>query len=245
MKHYVLTRWNKISPTVDVYNHPEVKDPERWNADRMVKFEKYCLPGMMNQTDKDFGWVMGFSEHTPEWILKKYSGIPNAIITFDYPADYVRNRHKDGLSDGDWLCTSRLDNDDAVSRHYIEKIKGVFREQVEVVDFSGYQHDTVTGKWYHSPYSNPHSPFVSLFEQVGTPIFTEDGRILNEPIRTAFRFEHTKMPQIFPARYIDEKMYVQVIHGLNLRCKIRGVEIAKTFDHEFWNYRTTGDDPRA
>jgi len=230
MKHYVLTRWNNIDTKRDVYTL--VKDPERWMRERVVLFEKYCLPAMMSQTDKDFIWVLGFSKDTPKKIYEKYQKLPNIRVVFDYPRDHIEGLYGTEIKKNDWIITSRLDNDDSVSPHYIRQLHEQLTYKEEVIDFSGYQYDTQTDKWYHSPYHDPVSPFLSLVENV------------KDSVVTAMRFQHDRIATHYPGRFIDEPIYCQVIHGDNLACRIRGVPTNQKHDNEFWNYSTTSNDPR-
>ena len=63
--HYILTRFN-----VDLYNKNNTKwqkdkngtniDPEIWLENRFKLFETYCLPSIINQTSKNFKWIVLF-----------------------------------------------------------------------------------------------------------------------------------------------------------------------------------------
>jgi hypothetical protein len=50
MKHYILTRWNQSHNNENIYNFKGINDPERCMYERVVLFEKYCLPSIHMDT---------------------------------------------------------------------------------------------------------------------------------------------------------------------------------------------------
>ena len=59
MKHYIFTRWNLSDIGMSIYDTDKMfeaygkkLDPEKWVEERIKLFEQYCLPSMINQTNK-------------------------------------------------------------------------------------------------------------------------------------------------------------------------------------------------
>lgn len=59
------------------------KNPKEWMDKRVYIFEKICLPSILNQTNKDFIWLLSFSEKTPPYYYEKYQHYPFIKIIFD------------------------------------------------------------------------------------------------------------------------------------------------------------------
>ncbi len=137
MKHYLITPWN-----IDNL------DPE-WLTERHQLFEQYCLPSVQSQTNKNFEWVLIADAHTPDIFKSKINAYPAEVIYFDFedfdlklPEKALRHirweawrgvnleyaiapplRDYIGTLDTDYVITSRLDSDDAISTNHIAKIQ--------------------------------------------------------------------------------------------------------------------------
>ena len=228
-KHFLLTRWNLLDAKTTIYNNPQVPDPRAWTKHRIRLFNEYCLPNVMLQKGK-FTWLLSFAPETPKWIIEEYSTFPHVKIIFEYPADWLRGQYGKTLFDGDWIITSRLDNDDTISVDYIEKVQAQFNEQFLLVDTDGVQMNVFTKKRYTVDRKSNNSPFISLIEQVGTPwqSISEDpgeSKLIDISIKTVFYCSHSKMEWHFPSMKINENLYTMNLHDRNICNKIVGYKI--------------------
>lgn len=222
MKHYILTRWNLSLEGQSIYNNPAISDPQEWMSHRMKLFEKYTLPSVLNQTNRNFQWLMSFAPETPKEITDKYD-YPFVKCIYQYPTDYMRGLYGTVLRDGDHLITSRLDNDDMLEPFYVERIQAVFDKQdFLIVDPDGRQLDLKTGKFYTSARKTPNSPFLSLIEKVGLKYTSLNGTQIDIPIKTCCYCSHSKMTWHFPAKKIYDWLWIMVIHDRNVSNKIVG-----------------------
>ena len=77
-RHFILTRMN-----VGVHNgHTVVGDkvhPGEWLERRLQIFERYCLPSIEAQTDRDFTWVLSFDGQTPSSFRDRIEGYRNHV----------------------------------------------------------------------------------------------------------------------------------------------------------------------
>ena len=227
-KHYILTRFNLLDAKTDIYNYG-VKNPQKWMWQRIVIFEKYCLPSVMKQTCQDFVWLLAFSKKTDPLILKRYRNLKNIQIISEYPADWARNNFKGG-----WLITSRLDKDDILEPNYIEEVQKRFRNKTELIDVDGVQWDMRVNKWYDSGRITNNSPFISLIENTKEQyLSTQPGFGEIKGIKTAMYCSHTKMISHFPSDKILKPLFVQCIHNDNISNKIVGDELPAK-DARYW-----------
>jgi len=235
-KHYIFTRWNLLDSKTTIYNnHP---DPEVWMKHRMKIFEEYTLPSVMIQTCKNFTWLLAFARETPKWIIEKYSSFPNVKIIYGYPAEWLRMEYNSEyakmtgrqIRDGDWIITSRLDNDDTIAPEYIETVQSYFNEEFLIVDTDGVKKDLRTGKEYTVERRTNNSPFLSLIEQVGKPWMSisndpKEKRLIEDPVKTCYWCSHTKMEWHFPSVKSPKKLYKMNLHEMNVSNKLEGNEI--------------------
>ena len=227
-----------------IYNNPAVEDPEEWMEHRMKLFDELTLPSVICQTCTDFTWLLAFDRNTPEWIKDKYMSFPNVMIAYNYPADHIKNEYS-AINvppyNGDWIITSRLDNDDIILPEYIETVQSYFDKTFKLVDVNGYQYDLATGKHYDPDRAGCTSPFISLIEQVGTPwqsigmgeVITgnpSEKKLIKDPVKTVYYCSHGKMEWHFPAVRSRKRLYKMVIHDRNISNKITGHEILQWND---------------
>lgn len=232
-KHYLFTRWNLLDANTTIYNNPSIKDPEAWMEHRMKLFER-TIESVMLQTYTNFTWLLAFDSRTPSKYYQKYQEFPRVKVIFKYPADWLREEiasvfYGYGLT-GDWLITSRLDNDDIILPEYIETVQSYFDGKFLLVDTGGYQYDLATKKHYDPDRAGCTSPFISLIEQVGTPwqsIATDpkEAKLITEPVKTVYYCSHSKMEWHFPSVKNQKRLYKMVIHDRNISNKITGYEI--------------------
>ena len=224
-EHFVLTRFNKLNDDIDIYNNPSIKDPEEWLDHRINLFNKYCLPNMMLQKG-NFTWLLSFSPKTPKWITDEYATFPHIKIIYEYPRTYLR---KQSFRKGEWIISSRIDNDDTVSINYIERVQAQFNEKFLLVDTHGVKRDLATNKRYTVERSSNNSPFISLIEQVGTDWMSisrdpNEKRLITDRIKTVYWCSHSKLEWHFPSMKINEELYSMNLHDKNVINKLEGNE---------------------
>jgi len=159
-KHFLLTKFNVgLYPSRDYMARTDKRglkpadDAERWMEHRVRVFEKYCIPSVMNQSSKDFRWLVVFDENTPDEHRKridhysKHCGVVPLYSSRDFPETARCNIP--GKVDGAWLIwhyrvalptvqdyianqldedtefviTSRLDNDDAIHSDFVRRVQ--------------------------------------------------------------------------------------------------------------------------
>lgn len=211
----------------DIYNfdNERIPDPEKWNRERVVLFEKYCLNSIMNQTCHDFVWVLAFSRKTPPEIYEPYMELPNVRIIFDtHPFTYMQTLCGNELKIGEWVITTRLDNDDSVHPSFVQDIQDRFSEEYKLIDFKGCQYDVDAKKFHAAGREYPNSPFISIVEKVGE---FDDFKL-----RTCYYKSHTHFHTTIKSEMHDDIRYCQIIHGNNIVNKIVGKEIE--IENEFF-----------
>lgn len=203
-KHFILTRFNLGIYDKDSAYADKVGNPAGWMAHRMELFERYCLPTFLKQTCQNFTWVIAFAPETPREIILKYDYIENVQIIYEQPHLWLRKQKPET----DWLITSRMDNDDQYSRHFVEMIQAAFDEKEEIIDIMYQVVDLKTKEHYPSYRRRNNSPFLSLVEPW-----------THEPM-TAMGRPHTNMVELYPSRRLENILAFQLIHDRNICNKI-------------------------
>lgn len=130
--HYILTRFNLLLWRKDKEGN-KVRS-KAWLEHRFLLFEKYCLPSIVNQTCKEFEWIVLFDSKTPENFKEKIRELqtkcPQLKPVFVEPergcyfAEIFRKEVSIRLTKGAGrLLTTYLDNDDALDIHFVEDIQ--------------------------------------------------------------------------------------------------------------------------
>lgn len=201
--HLILTRFN--------LRLPGVAPPEAgWLSHRVQLFEKFCLPSVRAQSNRNFGWLLFCDAGTPPECREKLDSYADAGTVRPH---YIRDIREvpavvmESVERGSThVITTTLDNDDALARTFVEKVQDEFRAQdFELVNFSsGFRLDLRKTKLYvHRIECNP---FISLIER-------------KDQLRTVLGCgPHGSIPLRFnEIRNIEtEPLWLQVIHDRNV-----------------------------
>jgi hypothetical protein len=206
--HLLMTRFN-------VPKEHRTSPDTRWLIHRFDLFHKFCYPSVKSQSNQNFKWLVFFDVNTPAEFKEKIKGyakwsqfVPCFIKQFTeelYIPFILENIH----ADSEYLITSRVDNDDALAIHYIQKVQYAFKyQQIEFINFDyGFVYDVRTGKLFiRNHYINA---FVSLIEKI-------------DNIKTVYKMDHRELGRLGNViRMNCEPMWLQIIHGDNLSNKVR------------------------
>ncbi|MEC4887300.1 MAG: glycosyltransferase, partial [Scytonema sp. PMC 1070.18] len=130
-EHLIITRFNV---TVD-FSKPRVGIDSEWLTHRFRLFENFCYPSIHAQSNQNFKWLIYFDQETPEYFknkIKEYAEWSNFIpiyIKNRFTNEINRENVLNYLNGVEYLITTRLDNDDAVSKDFIQEIQNKFQKQ--------------------------------------------------------------------------------------------------------------------
>lgn len=189
-QHFLLTRFN-VRLTFDL--PPEPQQPVHpgidaaWLTHRFDLFERFCLPSVLGQTSDRFQWLLFLDAETPDPFRRRMDALaaehaihPVYIDQFSY--DLVKAVVLEQVQPGvTHLITTRMDNDDAISRSFVETVHAHFLgQEMTFLNFL-YGYSWHKGKiYFHRQRSNP---FISLIEKV-------------ESARTVFCGDHRELDAI-------------------------------------------------
>ena len=212
IQHFVLTRFNlQLSSRFDKDKSGRRTDQDDWLDHRFDLFERFCLPSIAAQRNREFAWLLFFDEHTPQRFrdrVERAKQLCPQIQVFYIPGtnifDHVMSRVDDDI---DVLITTRLDNDDALHENALQ----VVREQVASAAGNlcvnlRYGLELEISEDAAEVISHKYNPFSSLIE------FADRGEF-----RTIFATAHGKISQIAPVRQVaDIPYWMRVLHDRNV-----------------------------
>ncbi len=215
--HLLLTRFNV---RVNYAQSRSGIDPE-WLQHRFKLFDQFCYPSVRNQTNQNFKWLVYFDSETPEFYKRKidqYASWENFVpiyvdcefnpeVNLKYVSNYLQELPP-------YLITSRIDNDDAISKTFIQTVQNKFQSQdLEFVSFV-YGYVWQQGKLYRFKY--PNNPFISLIAKV------QDSS--SAGFKTVFCGKHTDMVELGSLQTITDQVgWLQIVHDRNISNRIRGI----------------------
>lgn len=200
----LLTRLNVLTG----YSTGEVRLSDAWLERRISLFERYCAPSIVNQTGREFEWMIFLDAASPSWVSDRLSSaapsaslIPvDGIFDGERAAECIRDR----AAEPSTMLTMRLDCDDAVSSRFVHTVSEAAEDCIPgqwLQVRSGYQY--ANGTFLRTEWDS--NPFIARVED-----FSSTGA------RTALGENHSTVRRSFPLRDIDtDEFWVQTIHGLN------------------------------
>ena len=232
--HILLTRFNvRVRAKWSRLNN----DPA-WLANRFDLFERHCLPSVRAQTASDFRWLVYFDPQTPEPFMSRaralLAGVPQATLVtieaFDrelwmppilgaIPADAGR------------VITTRLDNDDALHREFLERVQAA-AGAADAPRFLNLPAGFTLRDGRLYVVRDRSNAFLSLLEDA------------SGAIETVWVKPHTEAADFAPVAQVDAPpAWLQVIHGENVSNRVRGRRVPAARLHGFG--LTAGDGPEV
>jgi hypothetical protein len=127
IRFHVPHRGREIKRT---WKRPLMKEPfaKEYMDSRIKLFENFCYPSMLNQTSQNFHWFVYFDRETPlEWYCKFDRIIPIYLYgdeCFSYKKHLINEvLRRDMLRDKKWIIYTKLDNDDSLSKDWVEDLQ--------------------------------------------------------------------------------------------------------------------------
>lgn len=210
--HLLLTRFNTAVQFAPTSKRLETS----WLTARLALFEQYCLPSVAGQERAEFQWLVFFDAASPGWFKERIATFQPLVkpIYIDGPAtdDVIARRvGETGLVSSPYLISTRLDNDDAISRDHLASVQSAFRQQDREFITFPFGLQSFHGHLYNVYW--PFNPFLSLIERVG-----DDGQVT-----TVFCVAHDRVGGTNNLRTIMRpSQWLQVLHDSNLANTLRG-----------------------
>ena len=211
IQHLVITRFN-----VTISREGNIVPSLDWLQQRMTIFEQYCLPSMMVQTCTNFIWLILMDESTPievrDCMTHYQQQVPMMRVLYvSQINDLTTFYHQLALEyteEGNYVLTTRIDNDDVVCRTYIADIQYAAAQQEQIPVILTFPHgcqlflnDSV-GLGLH--WLSNH--FVSLLE------------LRDEQTHTILDYDHTTVGEHVPI-YVENTSlpsWGEVVHSRNV-----------------------------
>jgi hypothetical protein len=210
--HLLLTRFN----TAVNFAPSAIRLDADWLAARLALFERYCLPSVAGQEHAEFQWLIFFDAASPGWFKEKiatFSPLVKPIYIEGAATDEVIARKvlDTGLVISPYLITTRLDNDDAISKDHLASVQKVFRQQDREFITFPFGLQSFRGHIYSVCW--PSNPFLSLIEKVPD----------TQKVTTVFCVAHDRVGCANKLRRVlRSSQWLQLLHSSNLANSLRG-----------------------
>lgn len=227
-KHFIITLFN-----LQIWNEDKTHQATRtqeWLQQRVDLFEHYCLPSVAAQSNHNFTWLCLFDSQTPADVrqriaqcqqrvpqLKPYYFTAQEASEFLAPDPAVNCRfirrtvHSMLAPDDEFVITSNLDNDDALSNCFVERVQQQFLADRRHTLYSfvcGMQLFVNLRAVVRMRY--PHNHFLTLVEEAQGDFCTVQF------------YGHTSARKRLPNTDIGEKPYwLEIVHGHNVSNELR------------------------
>lgn len=215
IQHFIITRFNIASEGREA----PIRNSPGWLDRRFELFERYCLPSVASQTVKQFNWLIYFDIATPATYRER---IARAQLSFQFEARFVEKFGPSQaasdvttriLPNVRTILTTRIDNDDAIARDFIERIQ---KEAVRTAPGSvlNFKHGLALcdGKVYTA--ADTSNPFTTLVESG------------DKPAETIWGARHRELGVKWNVRQVlGRPAWLQVVHGENVSNRIKGSRV--------------------
>lgn len=186
---------------------------------RFRLFEGFTIPSMLSQTDQDFKFVVLASQSMPESYKIRLGAlcdrVPQAHVSFQ-PRTLQRRamRRCLGAAFGSELSqiTFKLDDDDALSADYIERLRRIALQYGPGHAFSF--GDGVTLRWVEG---RGQCILTSIpFASAGLALFVDRTGLEESRAANVYSLAHNRFYQLFPTIVSGGGLaYVRTLHGTN------------------------------
>ncbi|AMM32164.1 hypothetical protein SA2016_1487 [Sinomonas atrocyanea] len=209
--HVVLTRFNLPSAGYE----KTVRTRDGWLESRVGLFERYCLPSVLSQSCQDFAWLVYFDPESPSWLMERiarWSGSLTPLFRREVLApELIADLRAASGGGGGRLLTTNLDNDDALSSDFVERVQAAARSVDDQPTAIYLAHGLIAAgeRLYRR-----HDP-ANAFCSVAAPWAAQ---------KTCWSDWHNHLGRSMPV-VLDRggPGWLQVVHGANVSNRVHGV----------------------
>lgn len=223
--HFIITLFN-LKNFLDGSNQESIW--LQWTEDRIKLFQEFCLPSVVNQTNKDFTWLLYFDISSPlaikEYVHDITRNYPFIQIIYANSYEGFLKQYIDDLklkTTSNWVLQTRFDNDDILHQCAIDTIqaKAKLKHQTFINLSSGYTFEQSSGYLSHYFYSM--GPFLTIVEDTNKVMqgiykvnhWQWPGLKLSIGLEFLKRIKIIKTDVVF---YLDKPLWIQYIHQNNM-----------------------------
>jgi hypothetical protein len=200
---FILTRFAQL------YREEVAPPPsDEWLEKRLSLLQRYTLPALERQSDRDFIWLLLVSETLDKKWQERIAAAVSSMGKIVLQEGFVEEGDAFAPAlqgHADSLITVRLDSDDLIHPDFIKEVRAANLHVAEVLSFiTGAVYEPATSR--AAVYKNQGNPFVALHDTPQRNVFQLGGhsKLRSDSTKSA-RAVHTRHP-----------MWVQVVHGGNL-----------------------------
>jgi hypothetical protein len=214
--HVLLTRFNLPSVSAESI----IRAKEGWLQQRMELFERYCLPSVCSQANREFHWIIYFDPESPEWLkfwirehrsLGVYQPFFRSSVSREELCGDIRTVVGTPRAE---LITTNLDNDDGLATDFIDRVQSAGRKGERTALYIAQGLIKSENRLYI--FKDPRNAFCSVRETWKSPI-------------TCWSNWHNLLGENMPVIEIGgEPGWLQVIHGRNVSNRIRGKRVCSS-----------------
>lgn len=221
MNHFIVSRFN-INHFFYVNHNLKKALSQSWFKERIDLFYRYTYPSILNQSIKDFHWLILVDDRTNKELVRELldrdvSSLFTLVFVGD--SDYLKVLKEKiiHLSNRcDDIITTSLDTDDGVSPNFVKDVQFICKSSKKRLPFGinfnrGFIVDCNTGIFFKKSFLS--NPFYSLIES-------------RENFFTVCQYPHHLLSNHFDTiNYHNSEYWFQNIHGGNFGNVIKGFPI--------------------
>jgi hypothetical protein len=211
--HVLMTRFNLATPGREL----SIRTQPGWLAGRFELFERYCLPSVAAQQNRNFQWIVYFDIDTPRPFRDKIEELRRvfpftAYFTPMFPSEGWRDSLRASfVLDTPLVLTTRLDNDDALAVDFTERLHAAVNDSNQALGSYNFSNGLIRRGGALYALRHNCNPFFSWLEPVGSGM------------QTAPSIPHMRLAEAGPVHQINgPPAWLQIVHETNVSNKVRG-----------------------
>ncbi len=175
-EHVIITRFNLKKKGWETSKNNIPVLTTAWLERRFELFENFCFPSIKAQTNQNFKWLVYFDIDTPQKFKDRILGlsigypnfIPKYVANMNEFVPAIQEELKNLPSE--YIISSRIDNDDCLSKYYVEEIQKRFKKSTHLAfDFPDGYTLQISPDYRIGKKRQLWNPFISFIEENKNP----------------------------------------------------------------------------
>ena len=201
MKHFIITRINVVQDCLAHKGRTTrrmklLQHNEAYLDHRIQMFNRFTIPSVQSQTDKNFEWLILIHPDTDSKYKKAFNA--GTLVEVARDTEVLAKVKQDG-----WIATTNLDSDDALAFDFMSNLRVQVREENCVISFpAGYVFSCRSNQAVGRRSSS--NAYKTLVERGEDP-------------KTVCAYFHGILHTVYPEKQVKSlPMWLQTVHGKNI-----------------------------